>query len=141
MEFNTRVYSASGRKVWTVVLVFSLAILAVGIYLGFIKSGGYVRSTGVVVSLKEEESYDSDLGKVTYYYPTVKHTVNGREYTGTLDISTGAEDIGSEVKILYDPQDPSKINSYSPGIVIYIFAVGGILFALAVFKLVREKRG
>ena len=109
-------------------------------YLGFIKSGGYVKSTGVIVSLSERESYDSDLGKVTYYYPTVKHTVNGREYTGTLDISTGAGAVGSEVKILYDPQDPSKINSHSPGIVIYIFAVGGILFALAVFKLVREKR-
>ena len=76
MEFETKVYSAGGRKVWTVVLVFSLAILAVGIYLGFIKSGGYVRSTGVLVSLREEESYDSDLGYVTnLYFCSGWHTV------------------------------------------------------------------
>ena len=139
MNIETKTYSAEGRKVWTVVLIFALAILAVGLYLGFIKSKGFVKSTGVIVSLREDTSYDSDMGNVTNYYPIVKHYVDGREYTGVLDISTSPNSIGEEVRIQYDPENPSDVNSYSPAIVIYIFVVGFVLLILAVYKLFFRK--
>ena len=72
METEIKTYSAPFKRTWIVVLVFSLVVLAIGVYLGFIKSKGYERSTGVIVSLREEVSYDHDSGPVTYYYPTVK---------------------------------------------------------------------
>lgn len=134
------VYVAEGRKIWTFVLVFALLVLVVGVYLGFIKSSGYVKSTGVVVSLREQTVTDVDTGYTTYYYPTVSHTVDGKEYTGALDINVGSDSIGQEMKIQYDPDDPSKINSYSPGIVIYIFAVGIILAGVSVYKLITAKK-
>ncbi len=122
-----------------ILIVLALAILFVGVYLGFIKSHGYVKSTGVVVSLREVESLDTDNDVVIDYYPTVKFNVDGKEYTGELDISTSPSAVGTEVKIQYDPEDPSKVNSYSPGIVTYIFVVGIALLAFAVFKIVKKQ--
>ena len=115
--------------------------MAVEIYIGFVKSRGYVRSTGVVVSLRAEETYDSDRGgTVTYYYPTVRYTVDGREYQGELDMSAAESSMGRELKIQYDPNDPSRVNSYSPGIVIYILIVSGVLLLLSVFMLLRRNK-
>lgn len=143
MNSNLRVEKAGAGGIWTFLLVFSAVILFIGVYLGFIKSHGYVKATGVVVSLREEERIDADEGHDTVidYYPTVKFNVDGKEYTGELDISTGPGAVGEEVKIQYDPLDPSKVNSYSPGIVTYIFVVGIVLLAVSVFKIVSGSRG
>ena len=139
MEVKTRVYTAQSKKVWIVVLVFALVVLAIGVYLGFIKSNGYVRTTGTIESFRAEESYDSDMGYVTYYYPTVRYIVDGKAYTGELDISSSPGNIGKEVKVQYDPENPSKVNSYSPGIVLYILALGVVLAAVSLFQLLRKK--
>ena len=138
MNVQITTYRNDSKKLWIGILVFALAILAIGVYIGFIKSAGYVRSTGVIVSVREEV-YDDDGDKKYYYFPTVSYTVDGKEYTGELDISDG-NNVGGEVSIQYDPQDPSKVHSYSPVIVIIIFVMGGILFLLAVFRLISVSR-
>ncbi len=138
MNVQTTTYRNDSKKLWIGILVFALAILAIGVYIGFIKSAGYVRSTGVIVSVREEV-YDDDGDKKYYYFPTVSYTVDGKEYTGELDISDG-NNVGGEVSIQYDPQDPSKVHSYSPVIVIIIFVMGGILFLFAVFRLISVSR-
>ena len=140
MKVEKTVIVNDSRKLWIFLLVFSLAVMAVGVYLGFIKSAGYVRTTGVVVGNREETRFDSDTGTKTTYYPTVSYTVDGKEYTGTLDIGGGYCAIGEELKIQYDPDDPSKVNSYSPGVVILIFVLSVPLFALSVYKLVFKKK-
>ena len=98
MKVEKRVTVASGKKIWIFLLIFSMIVLAIGVYRGFIKSAGYVKTTGVVVSLREDTQYDSDTGTYrTYYYPTVSYNVDGEEYTGALDIG-GGYSIGEERK-------------------------------------------
>ena len=139
MNLETRAYVNQSRKVWILLFLFSIVVLGIGIYLGFIKSRGYVRSTGVVISLRAEDTYDSERGgTVTYYYPTVRYTVDGREYQGELDMSAAESSMGRELKIQYDPNDPSRVNSYSPGIVIYIIILGGVLVVLSIAMLFRS---
>ena len=139
-EKRVRVEEASGKKIWIFLLVFSMIVLAIGVYRGFIKSAGYVKTTGVVVSLREETQYDTDTGSNrTYYFPTVSYNVDGEEYTGELDIGSGYS-IGEELKIQYDPQDPSKVNSDTPVITIIIFVICIPFIALSVFRLIKESK-
>ncbi len=139
MNLETRAYVNQSKKVWILLFFFSIVVLGVGIYLGFIKSKGFVQSTGVVISLRAEETYDSEIGSnVTYYYPTVRYTVDGREYQGELDMSAAESSMGRKLKIQYDPNDPSRVNSYSPGIVTFIIILGGVLVVLSIAMLFRS---
>ena len=138
---NVKVTRVGGDKGWIFFLVFALIIYAIGVYLGFIKSAGFVRTTGVVVSVRAEEHYDSERGKnVATYYSTVRYTVDGKEYTGELDIGNAGGGIGEEVSIQYNPEDPGEVNMYSPGIVILIFAVGTGILAIAILPYIMNKK-
>ena len=143
MSEETKENADNGGTNWAaiIVLAFALVALAVGVYQGFIKSDGYVRAKGVVVSLREEKYWDSSTKTTFYnYYPTIKHSVDGKEYTAALDLSTGWVAEGAELEILYDPQDPSKVHSYSPAHTIACFAVGAFLLLLALLVFVKGRK-
>lgn len=109
--------------------------------MGFIKSAGFVKTTGVVVSVRTVEHYDSELGRnVESYYPTVAYTVDGEEYTGELDIGNLGDGEGKEVSIQYNPNNPAEVNYYSPGTVILIFVIGTGILALAILTLVMGRK-
>ncbi len=140
MNIEKRVTVAADKRIWIFVLVFASIILLIGVYLGFIKSAGYVKTTGVVVSLREEKQYDSDLGTDRIiYYPTVSYTVDGKEYTGELDIGSGFS-IGEVLKIQYDPKNPSKVNSNSLVVIIIIFVIASLLIILSIFQIIRNRK-
>ena len=133
--------NAGSGKIWIILLVFALLLYVVGVYLGFIKSAGFVRTTGVVVSVRGVDHYESDLGRnVTTYYPTVAYTVDGEEYTSELDIGNLGDGEGKEVSIQYNPNNPAEVNYYSPGTVILIFVIGTGILALAILILVMGKK-
>ena len=143
MSDETKAAPETGGKNWPaiIVLAFALVALAAGTYQGFIKSHGYVRAKGVVVSVKEETYWDSST-KTTFhnYYPTIKHSVAGKEYVAALDLSTGWVAEGAELEILYDPQDPAKVHLYSPAHTIACFVVGAFLLGLALLIFVRGRK-
>ena len=138
MDSETKEIKKSGGKygIEIILLLLALVALAAGVYIGFIKSGGYVKTKGVILSVRAEERTDNEHHTYTDYYPTVKYTVDGKEYIGALDLS-GPNAIGAEIDIQYDPADPSKVHSYSPGTVIACFVVGGLLLLLAIILFVR----
>ena len=134
---NKEVKKSGGKNVIEIIiLLMAIVALAVGVYYGFIKSRGYVKSKGIIISVKAVETKDNEKHTYTHYYPTVKYTVDGKEYTGALDLE-GPNAIGAEIDIQYDPADPSKVHSYSPGTVIACFVVGGLLLLLAIILFVR----
>ena len=140
-EGKIKTVHTGGSKIWIFFLAFAVLLFAVGVYLGFIKSAGFVRTTGVVVSVRAVEHYDSELGrKVSDYYPTVAYTVDGEEYTGELDIGNLGDGEGKEVSIQYNPNNPAEVNYYSPGTVILVFAIGAGMLALMILTLVMGKK-
>ena len=141
MDSETKEVKKSGGKygIEIILLLLALGALAAGVYIGFIKSGGYVKTKGIILSVRAEERTDNEHHTYTDYYPTVKYTVDGKEYTGALDLP-GPNAIGAEIDIQYDPADPSKVHSYSPVHVIACFAVGGFLLLLAIILFVRGAR-
>ena len=97
------------------------------------KTKGYVTTKARVVDYNKRIDYDSDsFGDSYMYQEIVKFTVDGKTYTATNNAWTNApKGIGGEMKIAYDPNDPSNsvfvTNSYM---------VVGICFGMSLLFLV-----
>ena len=127
--------SLRGPKLKIFAAVLAVIALAAGIYLTFFRSQGFVKTTGTIVSLREDSSDDS-----TVYFPTVEYTVDGKTYTGELDTGSGSYKVGKTIPVLYDPNDPSVVHDGS-GVGIYFMVVGAVMLAVLVWSTVQKKRG
>ena len=127
--------SLRGPKLKIFAAVLAVIALAAGIYLTFFRSQGFVKTTGTIVSLREDSSDDSIV-----YFPTVEYTVDGKTYTGELDTGSGSYKVGKTIPVLYDPNDPSAVHDGS-GVGIYFIVVGAVMLAVLVWSTVQKKRG
>ena len=125
--------SLRGPKLKILAAVLAVIALAAGIYLTFFRSQGFVKTTGTIVSLREDSSDDS-----TVYFPTVEYTVDGKTYTGELDTGSGSYKVGKTIPVLYDPNDPAVVHDGS-GVGIYFIAVGAVILLMIVFLTVKQK--
>ena len=119
-------WKAAGIKI--MFLIAGLLMIGLGVYFTFIKGKDYVKATAVVESLREEEGIDSENNSRSMdYWPTVRYTVDGKEYRQELDTTVDKDDVGKELKIKYDPKDPNKVISDSLGMKLYLLIVGPIV--------------
>lgn len=125
--------SLRGPKLKILAAVLAVIALAAGIYLTFFRSQGFVKTTGTIVSLREDSSDDS-----TAYFPTVEYTVDGKTYTGELDTGSGSYKVGKTIPVLYDPNDPAVVHDGS-GVGIYFITVGAVILLMIVFLTVKQK--
>ena len=125
--------SLRGPKLKILAAVLAVIALAAGIYLTFFRSQGFVKTTGTIVSLREDSSDDS-----TVYFPTVEYTVDGKTYTGELDTGSGSYQVGQTISVLYDPNDPGVIHG-GGGTGVYFMVAGAVILAFVVFTSVKEK--
>lgn len=127
--------SLRGPKLKIFAAVLAVIALAVGIYLTFFRSQGFVKTTGTIVSLREDSSDDS-----TVYFPTVEYTVDGKTYTGELDTGSGSYKVGKTIPVLYDPNDPAVVHDGS-GVGIYFIVVGAVMLAVVIWSSVQKSGG
>lgn len=125
--------SLRGPKLKIFAAVLAVIALAAGIYLTFFRSQGFVKTTGTIVSLREDSSDDSSV-----YYPTVEYSVDGKTYTGELDTGSGSYKVGKTIPVLYDPNDPAVVHDGS-GVGIYFIAVGAVILLMIFFLTVKQK--
>ncbi|MBR0160391.1 MAG: DUF3592 domain-containing protein [Oscillospiraceae bacterium] len=125
--------SLRGPKLKIFAAVLAVIALAAGVYLTFFRSQGFVKTTGTIVSLREDSSDDSSV-----YYPTVEYSVDGKTYTGELDTGSGSYKVGKTIPVLYDPNDPVVVHDGS-GVGIYFIAVGAVILLMIVFLTVKQK--
>ena len=127
-----------GLKIFAAIL--ALAALAFGVYSTFFRSAGYVNGTATIVSIEEDPDYihDPDSLNDVQYITTVKYTVDGKEYTAELNSYSPSYKVGGDVRIKYDPNDPSKITS-GFGIGIYLMIAGAVILLLILFLTIKKK--
>lgn len=127
-----------GLKIFTAIL--AVIALGFGIYSTFFRSAGFVDSTATIISIEEDPDYipDADKPNDVQYIVKAKYTVDGKEYTTTLNSYDPAYKVGGEVAIKYDPNDPSKTTS-GFGIGIVIMIIGAVLLAVVIFLTVKKK--
>ncbi len=134
----TKTGSTKGGAI--IILVFALITLAIGIWMRFFRYAGYVKTNGIVVSVRQEEYWDSTEGKTYhYYYPTVKYNVDGKDNTGEIDLDYDSP-VGSEIEILYDPNNYSRVTLYNSPHAIACFVVSAIMLVLSIVMFVKNRK-
>lgn len=97
-------------------LVVGVTFLAFGI--GMWNTGlatmydGYVDSTGTIVSVDRHKSCKKGGDCSIVGTPTIGYTVDGEKITSQANISSSSyddSDVGKQVKVKYDPSDPSNV--------------------------------
>lgn len=137
MNLSKPMLKMTGKGMTILILIVGLFMIAFGAYIGLFQSHGYVKTTAVVTEVTEDT--DGDPEEVTYI-PTVSYTVDGKEYIAVLNTSVKENSVGEEIKVRYDPSDPTRVNADSPGLVIYLIAVGAALTGFSVYGMLRSKK-
>ena len=127
----------TGAGLALLLLITGLAMVSMGVYAGFFRLSGYEKTTATVVALEEKDGSDHNN---RVYTPTVTYTADGKEYTEVLETYVREETLGTEIKILYDPANPSEISVDTPGASIYLVLVGAALCAVSVYRTVGKKK-
>lgn len=132
--------SLKGPGLRIFVAIIAVIALAAGVYLTFFQSAGYVDGTATIVSIVEDPDYipDPDATNDVQYIVTAKYTVDDKEYTTTLGSYDPSYQVGGEVAIKYDPQDPTKLTS-GFGFGIYIMIAGAVILLIVIFVTIKEK--
>lgn len=127
-----------GLKIFAAIL--AVIALAFGAYSTFFRSAGFVDGTATIISIEEDPDYTPDpdnTGNVQYIVKA-KYTVDGKEYTTTLNSYDPAYKVGGDVAIKYDPNNPEKTTS-GFGIGIAVMIIGAALLAVVIFLTVKKK--
>lgn len=97
-------------------LVIGVVFLAFGVgmwHAGFATEyDRYVDSTGTIVSVDHHTSCSKRSDCSVVGTPTIEYTVGGEKITSQANISSssyGSSDIGKQVRVKYDPSDPSNV--------------------------------
>lgn len=127
-----------GLKIFVAIL--AVIALAFGVYSTFFRSAGFVDATATIVSIEEDPDYipDADKENDVRYIVKATYTVDGKEYTTTLNSYDPSYKVGGEVAIKYDPENPEKMTS-GFGIGIAIMIIGVVLLAVIIFLTVKKK--
>lgn len=127
-----------GLKIFAVIL--AAIALGYGIYSTFLRSARFVDGTATIISIEEDPDYipDPDSTNDVQYIVKATYTVDGKEYTTTLNSYDPSYKVGGEVAIKYDPENPEKMTS-GFGIGIAIMIIGVVLLAIVIFLTVKKK--
>ena len=110
-------------------------LIAVGIFLMTLNMDTYIETVGKVT-----EVYQTiNLEKSTVYDTTFTFTVDGKEYTGVFNELTEEYKVGDEIKVFYNPEDPTQTtNSKLGGIVAPVMiGLGALALVFGVFKTLK----
>lgn len=127
-----------GTIVGSVLLALGLIFFGVGIFISVFFhnfQANAVEITGVISDIEVETRTvhrDGRNRKEKTYYTYVDYTYEGRAYDHvSYGFYTTGMEVGDEVQILLNPDDPSKIMAPGMNIIGYIFGGIGFVFAIA----------
>ena len=114
-------------------LVFVIAGIFVIVFSihGLHQQGEFSPAKGVIQDIQEHIEADSEGGNVSTYEVTVSYTIDGKSYTSVMGDFENGYEVGKEIDILYDPQDPNVIVSKGKGPYYYFIAAGIFLILFA----------
>lgn len=117
---------------------FGIILIVFGIILMGLKTDSYLETVGKVTSVTK----DLNTENATVYDVNFTYTVDGKEYMGVFDDLTEKPAEGDEIKVFYNPEDPTQItNSKLGGIIApIVIGVGALALVFGVLKTVKAFR-
>ncbi len=129
-------FKGIGIKIFAVVL--AVIALGAGIWLTFIQSAGFEKTTATIISIEEDPDYIPTDENDSQNIVKVEYTVDGKKYTAALDTNSPSYKVGGEVNIEYDPKNPNTIHS-GKGMGIYFLIAGAVILLILLILTVKKK--
>ncbi|MCR5611644.1 MAG: DUF3592 domain-containing protein [Clostridiales bacterium] len=122
-----------------------LILIIFGIILLGIKMDNYAETVGKVTDVQQYIDHTGE-DEQTLFDVSFDYTVEGIKYSGCFDGIGKSYNVGDEIKVFYDPENPHKTtNSKGAGMIGLIAiglgalsAVGGVLLAVKAFRKSKE---
>lgn len=111
-----------------VLVPIGIVLIVFGIITTMFFGGDMIETTGKVIGV--EETVDSENKKE--YDVTVSYTVDGKEYTGTFGGMGSGYNVGDEIKVFYDAENPTTISNTGSTL---LFGLGAMALGLAALVL------
>ena len=105
-----------------------LIIFGIVVFVITLNNQNYVKIKATVANVEETQETNVDDGETnitTIYNATVNYTVDGKEYTQTLDNVSKCK-VGDKMDIYYNPKDPNQITQTKSIILPIVIIVAGI---------------
>ena len=121
--------------------VLAVIALGAGIYISFFQTSGFETTKATITSIEEDPNYIPDPNNENdmQYIAVITYTVDGKEYTRTLDSYSPGYAVGKEVEVRYDPKNPGTVHS-SPVFGYVIMGIGGAILLFVIVWTVKEKK-
>ena len=106
-----------------ILIIFGTVVFAITL-----NNQNYVKIEATVANVEETQETNVDDGETnitTIYNATVNYTVDGKEYTQTLDNVSKCK-VGDKMDIYYNPKDPNQITQTKSIILPIVIIVAGI---------------
>lgn len=107
-----------------------LAFGAIGIYLLFMETKGFIKTTAVITRIESRRN-----GKHMHHDVYVEYDIDGKIYSGKCDTYSSSYREGREIPIYYDPNDPNRIHGESKKWGVFTLLIGICLLIAAVKNL------
>ena len=105
-----------------------LIIFGIVVFIITLNNQNYVKIKATVANVEETQETNVDDGETnitTIYNAAVNYTVDGKEYTQTLDNVSKCK-VGNKMDIYYNPKDPNQITQTKSIILPIVIIVAGI---------------
>ena len=105
-----------------------LIIFGIFVFVANTKNQDYIKVESTIsnVVLQEKEYYDNDGNFVDATYQlTIKYTVDGKEYTTTLD-NMAKYSVGDKMTIYYNPKNPAEITQVKSLVLPIVIIIAGL---------------
>lgn len=124
-----------------VAIIAGIGVIITG-FMTYQNSKTYLPATATIVNIEEEWTGGGDTEGSNYtYHVFINFTVDGKEYNTELGEYNASMNEGDTIDIVYNPEDPTKVQTAGATTYIILFVIG-ILFEIAgIFFLIKLLRG
>ena len=114
-------------------LPLGILLIIFGILMTGMNTDKYLETDGRILTVTELPR----TGDETTYDIDIAYTVDGNEYTTTFSGLSGSYQVGEDIKVFYDPEDPTRTSNGKMGLIAPILIiVGALVIVFGIYKTV-----
>lgn len=122
----------------TALCIIGLIVLLVGGNITFFSHRGYVETTAVITKIEEVPRINAEDTNDHKVY--VQYEVDGQTYEQASDHYQFDYSVGKEIRIYYDPNNPTIISGSSNVAGIVFMAFGGVIILVSGILMLTNKK-
>ena len=123
------------RRSYLFIAILGLMALTVGTVTLF-KQSSYEKTTSIITDI--EKIYHAAEENEYEYHVFVKYRAGNETYEEELGYYEDSYEVGKEISIVYNPDNPQSITTASSGFFIYLMIIGPVLMAVGGYLFIKK---